>query len=112
MKNWPSNIFCNLYICKKIDPFIKALDTLHAKKLNLPNKIEDLQSINIIELIHNDLITCAIYYDHKTSCFLTLFNKNPSIFGQVCDIFFVIEFQNHGSEQDHGLLWIKDAPNM
>ncbi len=23
---------------------------------------------------------------------------------------FVIEFQNHGSEHDHGLLWIKDAP--
>jgi hypothetical protein len=28
----------------------------------------------------------------------------------VCDLFFLIEFQNCGSEHDHGLLWIKDAP--
>jgi len=61
-------------------------------------------------LICNDLITCARYYDHKTSCFHTLFNKDPSIFGQVCDLCFVIEFQNYGSEHDHGLLWIKYAP--
>ncbi len=27
----------------------------------------------------------------------------------MCDLFFVIEFQNHGNEDDHGLLWIKDA---
>jgi hypothetical protein len=92
------------------DPFIKALNTLHVKKLNLPNKIEDLQSINITKLIHNDPITCARYYDHKTSCFHTLFNKDPSICGQVCDLCFVTKFQNHGSEHDHGLLWIKDAP--
>jgi hypothetical protein len=25
-------------------------------------------------------------------------------------LFFVIKFQNCGSEHDHGLLWIKDAP--
>jgi hypothetical protein len=28
----------------------------------------------------------------------------------VCDFIFVIEFQNHGNEHDHGLLCIKDAP--
>ncbi len=39
-----------------------------------------------------------------------LFNKEPSIFKQVYDFFFVTKFQNHGSEHDHGLLWIKDAP--
>ncbi len=54
-------------------------------------------------------ITCARYYDYKTSCFCTLFNKNPSISEQVCD-FFVTKFQNHGNEHDHGLLWIKDTP--
>jgi hypothetical protein len=25
-------------------------------------------------------------------------------------IIFVTKFQNHGSEHNHGLLWIKDAP--
>jgi hypothetical protein len=33
------------------DPFIKVLHTLHASKLNLPNKIEDLQPVHIAELI-------------------------------------------------------------
>ncbi len=61
-------------------------------------------------MICNDPITCARYYDYKTSRFCTLFNKDPSIFEQVCDFFFVVEFQNHGSEHDHGLLWIKDTP--
>jgi hypothetical protein len=33
------------------DPFIKALHTLHARKLNIPNKLEDLQSIHIVGLL-------------------------------------------------------------
>jgi hypothetical protein len=33
----------------------KTLHTLHAKKLNLPNKIKDFYSIHIAKLIHNDL---------------------------------------------------------
>jgi hypothetical protein len=43
------------------DPFIKTLHTLHVSNLNLPNKIEDLQSINILELIRIDTVTCARY---------------------------------------------------
>ncbi len=61
-------------------------------------------------MICNDFITCARYYDHKTSCFRTLFNKDPSIFWTSTWFFFVTNFQNCGSEHDHGLLWIKDAP--
>jgi hypothetical protein len=55
-------------------------------------------------------ITCARYYGHKTSYLHTLFNKYPSIFRKICEVFFVTEFQNCSSEHDHGLLWIKDAP--
>ncbi len=61
-------------------------------------------------MIHNDPITCARYYDHKTSYLCTLFNKDRSIFKQVCDFFFVIKFQNRGNEHENGLLWIKNAP--
>jgi hypothetical protein len=39
------------YVERLWDPFIKVLHTLHASRLNLPNKIEDLQSIHILELI-------------------------------------------------------------
>jgi len=106
----PPTCFVTFTSIKRLwDPLIKALHTLHVKKLNLLDKIEDLQSIHIIELIHNDPITCARYYDHKTSCFCTLFNKDPSIFEQMCDNFFVTKFQKCDSEHDHGLLWIKDA---
>ncbi len=75
-----------------------------------PTKLKTFNLIHITELICNDPITCARYCDHKTSCFCTLFNKDPSIFGQVCDFCFVTKFQNCDSEHDHGLLWIKDAP--
>jgi hypothetical protein len=87
----PPTIFVTFTFAKIFwDPLIKALHTLHAKKLNLPNKIEDLQSINISQMINNDPITCARYYDHKTSCFHTLFNKNP-FFWDKC----VISFLSH-----------------
>ncbi len=33
-----------------------------------------------------------------------------TLFGQVQDYFFATKFQARGSEHDHGLLWIKDAP--
>jgi hypothetical protein len=38
---------------------IKGLHTLHVSKLNLPNKIEDLQSFYITKLIQINLVTCA-----------------------------------------------------
>jgi hypothetical protein len=58
------------------DPFIKTLHTLYASNLNLPNKIEDLQSIHILELIRIDLVTCARYYNHITSYFHKLITKD------------------------------------
>ncbi len=36
--------------------------------------------------------------------------KDSSIFGKVDDLNFVTNFQNRGSEHDHGLLWIKNGP--
>jgi hypothetical protein len=38
---------------------------------------------------------------HKRSLFIYIYNFY---------FIFVIEFQNRGSEHDHGLLWIKNAP--
>jgi hypothetical protein len=35
--------------------------------------------------------------------------KNNSIFGHLLDFFFVIEFQSHGKQHDHGLLWVANA---
>jgi hypothetical protein len=35
--------------------------------------------------------------------------KDHSSFGHISNYYFVTEFQNHGNEHNHGLLWIKDA---
>jgi len=48
----PPTFFVIFIFVKRLwDPFIKILHTLHASRLNLPNKIEDLQSIRITKLI-------------------------------------------------------------
>jgi hypothetical protein len=41
----PPTCFVTFIFTKRLwDPFIKVLYTLHASRLNLPNKIKDLQS--------------------------------------------------------------------
>jgi hypothetical protein len=82
---------------------------LHASRLNLPNKIKNLQFVHIVELIRIDFFTCARYYDHGTFFFHKLITKDHSLFGYIFGKKFIAEFQNHGSEHDHGLLWIKNA---
>jgi len=82
------------------DALIKALHILHASKLNLLNKIKDLQSIYITKLIQIDPITCVKYYNHVTSCLCKLIAKDHYLLS-ILLIFFVIEFKNCGSEHDH-----------
>jgi len=36
--------------------------------------------------------------------------KEYTLFENLLDFFFVIEFQNYGSKHDHGLLWVANAP--
>jgi hypothetical protein len=92
------------------DHFIKALHTLHALRLKFSNKIKELHFFHIATLIRNDLVTCAEYYDHKTSFSHKLMTKDHYLFGHIFYFIFVSEFQNHESEHDHEFLWIKYAP--
>ncbi len=66
------------------DLLIKSLPILHASKLNLSIKIKDFQSIHITKLIWVDPVTCARYYNHKTSGFHKLITKDDYIFGYIC----------------------------
>jgi hypothetical protein len=36
--------------------------------------------------------------------------KDNSIFGHLLKKFFVTKFQNHGSQHEHGFLWVANAP--
>jgi len=40
----------------------------------------------------------------------TLCMKDNSIFGHLLYFFFDIKFQSCGSQHDHGLLWVANAP--
>jgi len=105
----PQTFFVTCTYVKRLwDLFIKVLHTLHALKLNFLNKIGDLQFVCIPKLIRIDFITCIKYYDHKTFCFCKLIAKDHFLGGFF--FFFITEFQDCGSEHDHGLLWIKNAP--
>ena len=67
---------------------------------------------NIIDLVRNDPITCARYYENKRrALFSTLFAKT-TIFGQVNDFFLMDEFQFRGSPHTHAILWCESCPNV
>ena len=86
-------------------PLIEALYKLNAKQLNLL-KLSSLDFIHIAELIRSDLVTCALYYNHRTNAFRKFLYKESSITGEVIDFFFVTEFQHRGSKHEHALIWI------
>ena len=71
---------------------------------------DKLESKHIADLICCDPVTCARYYHHRMNSFRKLCSKDKSIFGHIVDYFFITEFQHRGSEHDHGLLWIENAP--
>jgi hypothetical protein len=91
------------------DPLIKALHTLYASKLNLPNKIKKLLICSYRKIDVNWTCHISKYYNHKKICFCKLITKDHKLFGYIFEIF-IIKFQNHGSKHDHRLLWIKNAP--
>lgn len=65
-------------------------------------------------LIRNDPVSCARYFDYKTSKFMLLLRQKNSIFGNyvVEDSYERVEFQQRGSPHEHILLWLKDAPTF
>jgi hypothetical protein len=88
-------------------PLSKVLHTLHASKLNLPNKIKDLQFVHVTKLRRIDLVTCARYYHHKTFCFCKLITKDHYLFGYISNFFSPLNSKIVGTNMTSGLLWIK-----
>lgn len=87
-------------------PLITALEKLNPqKKTN-----EESPSSYVQRLLRSDPVTTVRYYTHRFECLKNLLTKDATILGGVEDYFFVTEFQTRGSQHDHGLLWIKDAP--
>jgi len=48
---------------------------------------------NILEPIKGDLVTFALYYDHRMKCFHKLLQSTNTLFGQVQNYIFLTKFQ-------------------
>ncbi len=64
-----------------------------------------LQILCNVILLHLHNIMIIVMKSFRTLCM-----KDNSIFGHLLDFFFVTKFQSHGSQHDHGLLWVANAP--
>ncbi len=107
----PPTFFVTFIIVKsKWLPLFKCLYDLNSKKLGFNIPFDKLEPKHVANLIWCDPITCARYYDHCMRSFHTFYMKNNSIFGNLLDFFFVLEFQSCGSQHDHGLLRVINAP--
>ena len=80
------------------------------KTLSTDKKFTKNSSYNVQTLVRDDPVTCARYYAHRTRCLRQLLKQSSHTFGKLTDYYFVTELQSRGSEHDHALLWIKDAP--
>ena len=89
-------------------PLIDALKLL--KERNIQPMDNEIQEDEIQSLIKNDPVTCVRYYRHRMNALRQLITHDHKYYGELKDYFFVTEFQNRGSQHDHGLLWIKEAP--
>lgn len=108
----PPTFFITLTSAERLwTPLIEALYKLNSKRLNLP-PFDSLESIHIAELIRSDPVTCALYYNNRTKAFRDLLIKESSILGEVLDFFFITEFQHRGSEHEHAVIWVKNAPQF
>jgi hypothetical protein len=72
---------------------IKTLKKLYDQYIGQNLRIKKDDSLNIKELVTNDLITCARYYEHIMNNFHKLIENIDLIFGKVKDYFFITEFQ-------------------
>ncbi len=83
---------------------------LNNYKLGLNIPFDKLEPKHVVDFIQCDPIICAWYYDHHMKLFCTLCMKDSSIFWAfILDFFFVTKFQSHGSQHDHGLLWVTNS---
>lgn len=75
---------------------------------------EDIDSLDYqtkCNLVNNDPVTTARYFDNRMNVFIREVLIHPSNpIGVVSDFFYKIEFQHRGSPHVHMLVWIDDAP--
>ena len=88
---------------------VTTLSKLYNNRKNRKH-IETIEECDIDYIVRKDTVTCTRDYRHRINAIKRLICQDETFFGKILDYYFVTEFQNRGSEHDHGLLWIEDAP--
>lgn len=73
-------------------------------------EVMELPSMQKAELIANDPVTCARYFNRRASLFIDGVLLKTNILGSIVDYAGVDEFQTKGSPHVHLILWNPDAP--
>jgi hypothetical protein len=77
--------------------WIYLVETFHELKkihdININNTNIQHEDENILELVKGDLVTFALYNDHKMKCFHKLLQSTNTLFGQVKNYIFLTKFQ-------------------
>jgi hypothetical protein len=73
---------------------VKTLKKLYDQYIDENLGIKRDALLNIRELVRNDLVTCARYYEHRMNNFCKLIQNINLIFGKVKDYFFITKFQS------------------
>uniref|UniRef100_A0A8D8XYD7 ATP-dependent DNA helicase n=1 Tax=Cacopsylla melanoneura TaxID=428564 RepID=A0A8D8XYD7_9HEMI len=83
------------------------------KKISIKEALE-MSDFDKTNLIKNDPVTCARYFDHKISNFMKLIKAPFSIFEEysVADSFQRVEWQVRGSPHEHLFLWLENSPKL
>jgi hypothetical protein len=86
-----------------------TISTLYRKRKR-KKQTNTLENDDIDYLIRKDPVTCTRYYRHNVNALRQLICHDETFFGKISNYYFLIEFQNRGSDHDHKLLWIEGAP--
>ena len=83
-------------------PLVNALK--HMKTKNKRMRQNEIGQDEVSSLIRDDHVTCVRYYRNRINALRQLISHDHKYYGEIEDYFYVIEFQNRGSEHDHGLI--------
>ncbi len=94
-------------------PLLKSLIKTQKTRDITEDEISKLTKSEKRDLISNDPVTCARYWDYRFHRLLNVFKKKGVIYSDnhvVVDDYYRIEIQFKGAPHAHGLQWLDDAP--
>ena len=96
----------------KWPPLLISLMNRQKNKIITIDEAENLTYQEKSDLIRNDPVTCARYFDMRTKKIISLLKRKNGVFKSfnVKDYYIRVEFQNRGSPHCHGIFWLENAP--